>query len=137
MRRRLERIDGVEENLRDKLQHLMASLTSGGEKPCLGYLVSDFRADASEIEAALCEMVDFSVVGGFAAGDHQMAKCYLYANREVVSNALVVLAAYGKLRFSIAVGNSLQPVGSTGEIEVAAGAQIDRIDGLSAMPVAD
>ncbi len=133
VRWRLERIDGVEENLQDKMRHLMARLTSGGEKPCLGYLVSDFRADASEIEAVLCDMVDFPVIGGFAADDHQMAKCYLYANHEVVSDALVVLAAYGELRFSIAVGNSLQPVGSTGEIEAAAGTQIDRIDGLSAM----
>lgn len=133
VRWRLERIDGVQENLQDKMRDLIARLTSTGEKPRLGYLVSDFRADASEIETVLCDMVDFPVVGGFAADDHQMLKCYLYANREVVSDALVVLAAYGELRFSIAVGNSLQSVGGAGRIEAAVGTQIDRIDGLSAM----
>jgi hypothetical protein len=62
-----------------------------------------------------------------------MVKCYIYANREIVTDALIVLAAYGELHFSIAVGNSLQPVGKAGLIEAAAGTQIDRIDGLSAM----
>jgi len=132
VRWRLERIDGVQENLQDKMRRLMSRLTSEGERPCLGYLVSDFRANASDIEKVLFDIVDFPVVGGFAADDHQMVKCYLYANREVVSDALVVLAAYGEVRFSIAVGNSQQPVGTGGRIEVAAGTQIDRIDGLSA-----
>jgi hypothetical protein len=133
IRWRLERIDGVQENLQGKMRDMMVRLTSEGEKPCLGYLVSDFRANASEIEAVLSEVVDFPVVGGFAADDHQMVKCYLYANREVISDALLVLAAYGELHFSISVGNSLKPVGNVGQIEAAVGTQIDRIDGLSAM----
>jgi hypothetical protein len=133
VRWRLERIDGVQENLQEKMRNLMFRLTEGGETPCLGYLVSDFQANASEIETVLCDMVEFPVVGGFAADDHRMMKCYLYANREIVTDALIVLAAYGELHFSIAVGNSLQPVGKAGLIEAAAGTQIDRIDGLSAM----
>lgn len=133
VRWRLERIDGVQNNLQDKLRALMTDLASTGEKPCLGYLVSDFRANASDIESVLGETADFPVVGGFSADNHQMVKSYLYANREVINDALLVLAAYGDLRFSIAVGNSLQAVGNTGRIDAAAGTQIDRIDGLSAM----
>jgi hypothetical protein len=133
VRWRLEGIEGVRENLQEKMRGLMSRLKSEGEMPCLGYLVSDFRADASEIEAVLGDIADFPVVGGFAADEHQMVKSYVYANRDVMSDVLVVLAAYGDLHFSIAVGNSLQPVGNTGQIEAAAGTQIDRIDGLNAM----
>jgi hypothetical protein len=133
VRWRLERVDGVQENLQSKMRHLMTELTSAGETPCLGYLVSDFRADANEIETVLCDMVNFPVVGGFAADDHQMIKSYIYANHEVISDALVMLVGYGDLRFSIAVGNSLRPVGNTGQIEAAVGTQIDQIDGLAAM----
>jgi hypothetical protein len=95
VRWRLECIDGVQENIQDKMRHLMARLTSGGETPCLGYLVSDFSADASEIETVLGDMVNFPVVGGFAADEHQMEKSYICANHEVISDALIVLAAYG------------------------------------------
>jgi hypothetical protein len=115
------------------MRHLLARLSDDGQTPCLGYLVSDFRADASEIEAVLGDRVDFPVVGGFAGDDHRMVKSYTYANRDVSSDALVVLAAYGELHFSIAVGNSLQTVGNIGQIEAAEGTQIDRIDGLSAV----
>ncbi len=62
-----------------------------------------------------------------------MQSSYLYVNREVSSDALVVLAAYGDLRFSIRVANSLQAIGRSGQIESAEGAQIHRIDGISAM----
>jgi hypothetical protein len=133
VRWRLEHIDGVQENLPDKMRHLLARLSDDGQTPCLGYLVSDFRADASEIEAVLGNRVAFPVVGGFAGDDHRMVKSYIYANREVRTDALVVLAAYGELRFSISVGNSLQAVGNVGVIEAAEGTQIDRIDGLSAV----
>jgi hypothetical protein len=133
VRWRLEHVKGLKNNLEDKLQQLVARLSAGGETPRLGYLVSDFRADESAIESVLRNRVGFPVVGGFAADDQRMLASYLYVDGKVVSDALVVLAAYGDLRFSIAIGNSLQPIGHAGLIDAAAGTQIDRIDGTSAM----
>ena len=133
VRWRLEHVDGLHEDLESKVEKLMASLSEKGETPCLGFLVSDFRVDASRIEAVLRETVGFPVVGGLAADDFQMQSSYLYVNREVISDALVVLAAYGNLRFSIRVANSLQAIGRRGLIESAEGAEVHRIDGLSAM----
>lgn len=133
VRWRLAHVERLHEDLEAKVEQLMATLSEEGETPCLGFLVSDFRVDASRIEAVLRETVGFPVVGGLAADEFRMESCYVYVNREVLSEALVVLAAYGDLRFSIRVGNSLQAVGRSGLIEVAEDAHIHRIDGISAM----
>ena len=133
VRWRLERFGQLNEDLEGKVEQLMASLTVDGERPCLGYLISDFRVDAARIESVLRERVTFPVVGGFAADHRQMAKCFLYVNRSVIDDALVMLAAYGDLRFSISVGNSLRAVGRAGLVEAAERAQVHRIDGISAM----
>jgi len=133
VRWRLEHVERLHEDLEVKVEKLMARLSDAGESPCLGFLVSDFRVDASRIEAVLREKVGFPVVGGLAADEYRMESCYLYANREVISDALVVLAAYGDLHFSIRVANSLQTIGRSGLIESAEGAVVHRIDGISAM----
>ncbi|MBK7356308.1 FIST N-terminal domain-containing protein [Propionivibrio sp.] len=131
VRWRLAHAERLNENLHDKVEELMAMLSVDGETPCLGYLVSDFRVDASRIEAALRESVSFPVVGGLA-DDYSMQSSYIYVNREVFSDALVVLAAYGDLRFSIRVGNSLQAIGRSGRIDAIEGTQLHRVDGLNA-----
>ena len=111
VRWRLAYAERLHEDLGVKVERLMASLSEEGESPCLGYLVSDFRVDASRIETVLRETANFPIVGGLAADDYLMQSSYIYVNREVISDALVVLAAYGDLRFSIHAGNSLQAIG--------------------------
>ncbi len=132
VRWRLAYAERLHEDLGVKVERLMASLSEEGESPCLGYLVSDFRVDASRIETVLRETANFPIVGGLAADDYLMQSSYIYVNREVISDALVVLAAYGDLRFSIHVGNSLQAIGRSGRIEAIEGTQLHRVDGISA-----
>lgn len=106
---------------------------AGGEPARLMFLFSDFRIDASTIENVLQHEVDCPVVGGLAADDNRMAQCAIYANRQLLQNALVVGAAYGDIRFDIRLAHRLRPVGRPGTVDVASGNQIQRIDGIGAM----
>ncbi|MBL8509374.1 MAG: FIST C-terminal domain-containing protein [Chitinimonas sp.] len=103
------------------------------EEAALVFLAADFRADASLIETVLRDEVDCPVVGGLAADDDRMRTCYLYANRQVLQDAVVLLGMAGEVRFDISIGNALTPVGRPGLIEEAEGTALYRIDGIGAM----
>lgn len=133
VRWRLERADGLQGDPEEKLRRVFSSLSADGESPSLAYLAATFSVDGSRIEAALNKETRFPVVGGLAGDDLQMAGSRVYANHEVLNDAIVVLAAYGDLRFSIMCGNSLQPVGRIGRVDAATNTQIDVIDGIGAM----
>jgi hypothetical protein len=103
------------------------------DAPCLLFMVADFHADASEVERVIEAETTIPVVGGFAADDNQMASCTLYANRETLTDAVVMVAASGDLRFDISIGNSLTPVGKPGNVDRSEGTSIFDIDGTHAM----
>ncbi len=105
----------------------------GPDKPAFVVLFSDFRADASAIEKVIGEEADFPVMGGFAADDSQLERCFLYANGEALSDAVVALGATGPVRFSIDIGNSIAPVGKPGLIDAAEGSAVMQIEGMTAM----
>lgn len=100
--------------------------------PDLVLLFSDFRTDASELESELARAA-FPVVGGLAADNHRLETCHLYANGEVLSDALVALAIHGPLQFEVHIGNALDAVGKPGVVEAASGRDIQRISGMRAM----
>jgi len=133
VRWQLDHITGLKENLDAKFERMIRRLSAGGEMPCLGYIVSDFRVEIGRLDTLLRHAVPFPMIGGLATDDHRRTKCYLYVNHEIISDALVVLAAYGDLRFTIALENSQLAVGHAGLIEISQGTQIHRIDGLGAM----
>ena len=132
VRWRLERIDGLQDDLEGKLERLIERLQEAGREPCWAYLASDFRVDVSRVEASLRSRSRFPIAGGLAMDDRRGMSCFLYVNREIVNDALIMLAAYGDLDFSIVLGNSQRPVGRPGSIEAATLNQIHRIDGISA-----
>lgn len=132
VRWRLEHLSGLDDGLEDKFVQLMARLGDNGCSPCFGILISDLRVDAGRIESLLARHTRFPVVGGLATDNRQRSACYIYVGREVVSDALFVLAACGDLRFSIALANSPQTVGRAGIVDAAQGTQLLRIDGISA-----
>lgn len=129
----LESLEGLDDGLEGKFERLTSRLCAGGETPRLGFLFADSRVDAGRIESLLSQWTLFPVVGGLATDNRQRKLSYLYVNRTVISDALVVLAAYGDLRFSIRLGNSQQPIGRAGRVEDAEGGRIDGVDGISAM----
>ena len=128
----LEQIAGLNDALDDKFGRLAERLEAAGETPSFGLLVSDQTVDAGRIEALLGRHVRFPVVGGLATDNRQRSACHLYSDGAVRKDALVVLAAYGSLRFSIALANSPQTIGRAGVVEAAQDTQIQRIDGVSA-----
>lgn len=128
----LEHLEGLNSDLDAKFEQLMARLSSGGAHPDFGLLVSDFRVDAGQIETLLGRWAPFPVVGGLATDNRQRSDCFLYVGRQVISDGLFVLAAYGDLRYSIGLGNSPQTIGHAGVVEQAQGTQLFRVDGVSA-----
>jgi hypothetical protein len=128
-----EHIEELDEGLEGKFEQLLTRLCAAGETPRLGFLVADSRVDAGRIESLLGQWASFPVVGGLATDNRQRKASYLYVNRAVISDALVVLAAYGDLRFSIRLGNSQQPIGRAGLIDDGEGSRIHVVDGISAM----
>ena len=128
----LESLAGLNDDLEGKFERLTSRLSVDGETPRLGFLVSDSHVDAGKIEALLSQCVSFPVVGGLATDHRQRASSFIYINRAVISDALLVLAAYGDLHFSIHLGNAQQPIGRSGLVEQAEGTRIHTVDGINA-----
>lgn len=105
---------------------------AGGATPAFLFMASDFRADSTKVEAALQRATDVPVVGGFAADDNSLKRCFVAVGRELLEDALVLVGAYGDIAFEIAVGNTVRSVGRAGVIDEADGVEIRRIDGLGA-----
>lgn len=104
-----------------------------GDKAAFMYLAADFRMNASDIERVIEHETDVPVIGGFAADDNRMERCAVYANREVLTDTVALLAAEGPVDIRIIVGNGLKPVGRPGVVDVASGMDIHQINGISAM----
>lgn len=101
--------------------------------PSLYLMFSDFRTDASRIESVVRDEVEVPVIGGLAADDNQMQQCYVFCNGQILTDHVVMVAVEGALAFDISIGNSLNPVGSSGEVNRASGTNVMQIDGLEAM----
>ena len=125
-------IEHADRNLSDKLEHALATLPSDGEQPCLAYLAIDFQINAQELEQFMQKNIPYPVIGGMGNDDVLMRSCCIYVNRRVVESTLAVLLAYGQMRFSIAVGNTLQGIGHNGHVDAVDGQQVCRIDGMTA-----
>lgn len=104
-----------------------------GRKPSFYFLVSDFHTDASRVETVLRDEIDVPVIGGMAADDNdKMERCCLFADRTVVQDCIVMLAADGLLDFQVHIGNSITPVGQPGTVEEADGKLLRRVGGTDA-----
>lgn len=126
---------GVTQQPQQALRSALAQLRTQmqGREAAFYYLLSDFNADASELEAVLANEIPVPVIGGMAADDNSlMHQCALFANRQCLSDALVMLACDGPLAFQVHVGNTIAPVGNPGRVDVAIGKTVHRIDGMQA-----
>ena len=127
--------EGVNHDPEGTTRRALANLhqAMGNKSPNLMFLASHFSADASRIEAVIQQEVKVPMIGGFAADDNRMQSCFLFVNRRVIEDGVVLLGAGGPLAFAIRVGNSLAPVGRPGRVEDAEGTNIRCVDGVSAM----
>ncbi len=82
--------------------------------PVLYFIASDFRVDATRIISAIQESTSVPVVGGFAGDDFMRKQCFVYANRQVTTDHVVMLAVEGPLAYDISFANQQQPLGEMG-----------------------
>jgi len=101
--------------------------------PSLYFLASDFRTDTDAIVEALRKTANGPVVGGLAADDYSFQKCFVYVNKEVLTDSIAILAVEGDLLFNISVANTLQPMGEPGTITDCSRTQVKSIDDIPAM----
>ncbi len=132
----ISRANGVREDPRAAtarcLRDLRESMAPGG--PDLVVLFSDFRTDGSAIEAAIRDTLQVPVVGGLAGDNNlRMERCFVYANRDVLSDSVAALGIKGPLRFEIRIAHELRPVGHTGVVTASSSTRLQAIDGLGAM----
>ena len=101
--------------------------------PTLYFLTSDFRTDTNKIISALQETALGPVVGGLAGDGYAFENCFVYANTQVLTDGIAVLAVEGEIPFQIHVAHELHPVGKPGEIAASQGTTIQIVDNIPAM----
>ena len=124
--------EAVDQNPDDKLREMGQAISADGCTPCLAYMAVDCRLDLHEIERFVQRDACFPIIGGAGGDDMKQRSCHLYANRRVLEKAVVLLAAYGDLNFSISVGNAARAIGRSGRIDHIDGKLLHQIDGMPA-----
>lgn len=114
-------------------QCLRKVLSQCQEKPKLLFLASDFRTDSTLVLQALNEGTDVPIVGGLATDDFSFESCQVFANQNVLSDSIVLLAIEGDIIFDIQLGNSPVAVGKSGTITAQNGTRIQQVDNIPIM----
>ena len=101
--------------------------------PALYFIASDFRTDATRIISSIQETTSVPVVGGFAADDFKKKKCFVYANQQVLTDHIVMLAVEGPLAYDIRFANQQNPLGEAGIVTECDDKLVKTIDHIPAM----
>ncbi len=101
--------------------------------PALYFIATNFKTNATQITTAIQETTSVPVVGGFAADDFQKKGCFIYANRQVTTDHIVMLAAEGPLAYDICCANQQHPLGETGIVTECDDKLVRTIDNIPAM----
>jgi hypothetical protein len=116
-------------------QAVEQALAGLGKPPLLGIMLADGLAAQSALEQ-IRELLpaDVVLVGGAASGSNLAAirPNFEFANDEVVENGVSLMLFAGALKFSVAVGTGLRPIGPTGIVTSSADGLIREIDGQPA-----
>lgn len=96
-------------------------------------LFSDFRTDASEIIRAIAATTTIPVIGGMAGDNFNMEHCFLYLNRQVIVDSVLLLAVTGDIPFKIFTAHHRNPEGEQGVITSCQGTTLHTINNLPAM----
>ncbi|HEX7670904.1 MAG TPA: FIST N-terminal domain-containing protein [Polyangiaceae bacterium] len=120
---------GVGADPRGAVERCVAGLGEAAKRAQLVFLAVDFRTDSSQVVDALRRLLEVPVVGGLAGDDYRILRCFQYLNREVLEDAIVMVALEGDFAFSIQVAHNLRRVGKPGRVTAAEGVTIFSIDG--------
>ncbi len=130
------RAKGVSTDAGNAVKMCLEQITgqSGPDPLSLLYLVSDFRADARDLISNLRSRLDIPIIGGYAGDVNlRVQECCLYANKEVITDGLVMLGIEGNMAFDITVAHDLKPFGKPGIITEAARTRVKTVNDIPAM----
>ena len=111
------------------------AMNGADEPPRVGIMVADGLAAQSALEAVSKLLPDDVVLVGGASSGANLATIrpnFQFAKRQVVENGIALLLFFGPLKFSVAVGTGLRPIGPTGVVTASAAGVITEIDGRPA-----
>ena len=97
------------------------------------FMFCDFRTDASEVMRAISDCSNKIVVGGMASDNFEMKRCFIYVNRQVLTDTVVLLAASGEFPFEVFTVHNMKPEGKVGIVTSCRGTTIQTISDLPAM----
>ena len=126
---------GVGENPQQATQCCMEKLAvaCGSRAPDFYFMTTDFRSDSSEIITALRKLTSLPVVGGAGADDFLLKSCFTYANQQVLTDCIVMLAVEGDLSYEIRIAQEMPLVGVAGKITEGSGLMVSTIDHIPAI----
>jgi len=130
---RLDQEEGIGLSPFETTKRCFARLTKACPHSRLFFLFSDFRTDASEVMRAASGSVSVPVIGGMAGDNFDMEQCFIYVNKKVVTDTVVLLAVDGDFPFEIFSVHNLKPEGNIGTLTECRSTTIHTIDNLPAM----
>ncbi|MEA3207272.1 MAG: hypothetical protein QOE70_329 [Chthoniobacter sp.] len=103
----------------------------GGEVDFAFAFADGIKADGSHIVHGLSSVLTLPFIGGLAGDDRKFKRSFIFHDRRAHEDAVGVLAARGRVSFSINSASGWRPVGEAGMIEECHGSTLDRISGMS------
>ncbi len=97
------------------------------------FAAADFRSDSSALIHALRQRAAAPIVGGLAADSRAFKEAFVFANREVYTDSVVLLAAQGALAYTIHLAHTFERVGKAGVVTRCAANHVQSIDDQAAM----
>ena len=95
-------------------------------------LADGLKADGARMVEGLRRAMSAPWFGGLAADDRQFARSMVFVGTEAAEDALMVLAATGRVPFRINAASGWKPVGDVGRVTRTEGPVVHEIDGRPA-----
>jgi hypothetical protein len=95
-------------------------------------LADGLKADGARLVEGLSQMLSAPCFGGLAADDRNFARSIVFVNNDASEDAVMVLAASGRVPVRINAASGWRPVGDVGHVTRTQGAVLYEIDGRPA-----
>ena len=99
----------------------------------LAFILADgMKADGSQIAAQLGRLLQVPCFGGLSGDDRQFKRCPVFLNEQIATDAVLLLAASGRVPIRLNAASGWKPVGDFGRVTQADGQVLVEIDGRPA-----
>ncbi|MEN8140649.1 MAG: FIST N-terminal domain-containing protein [Thermodesulfobacteriota bacterium] len=125
--------DGVGAKPYEASHNCLTRLAAKAPEARLFLLFSDFRTDATEVMRGINHATKTPVMGGMAGDNFAIESCFLYKDREVLTDVLITIALSGDFPFEILTFHNTSPDGKVGTLTRCSATTIHDIDQKPAM----